>query len=138
MKLTDKKSIILFDGLCNLCNSSVQFILKHEKNQNFLFASLQSDACAKILLQLNYKNNDLNSLVLIEGNKIYKKSTAALRIIKELKPMWHWFYVLIIVPKFIRDSVYDLIAKNRYEWFGKLNSCELGMHTNKDRFINNR
>ena len=135
MKLTDKKSIILFDGLCNLCNSSVQFILKHEKNQNFLFASLQSDACAKILLQLNYKNNDLNSLVLIEGNKIYKKSTAALRIIKELKPMWHWFYILIIVPKFIRDSVYDLIAKNRYRWFGKKNTCMVPSPEIQERFL---
>ncbi|MDH3321690.1 MAG: DUF393 domain-containing protein [Flavobacteriaceae bacterium] len=133
-----KKSIILFDGLCSLCNSSVQFILKHEKNQNFLFASLQSDAAAKILLQLNYKKNDLNSLVLIEEKHIYTKSTAALKIIKSMKPLWSWFYIMIIVPKFIRDFMYDLIAKNRYQWFGKLNICELGIDKNKDRFIKNR
>jgi len=132
---TNKKSIILFDGLCNLCNSSVQFILKHDKKEQFLFASLQSDACTKVLLHLNYKKKDINSIVLIEGSKVFYKSTAALRILRELNPLWNGFYAFIIVPEFIRDFIYDLIANNRYKWFGKQITCPIQNVSHKNRFI---
>jgi predicted DCC family thiol-disulfide oxidoreductase YuxK len=129
------QSIILFDGICNLCNSSVQFVLRHDKKKKFKFASLQSDAATKLLLQLNHKNNKLESIVLIDDSKIYDKSTAALKIAKELSPLWNFFYVLIIIPKPIRDFVYDLIAKNRYSWFGKKDTCLFYAEGHQDRFI---
>lgn len=136
MNQTKNKSIVLFDGLCNLCNSSVRFILKHDKKEQYSFASLQSDASTKLLLHLNYKKDDLNSIVLIEGAKVYYKSTAVLRIAKGLRPIWNCSYLFIIIPKFIRDSIYDFIAKNRYNWFGKRESCQIHNLKYKDRFIN--
>ena len=129
------QSIILFDGICNLCNSSVQCVLNHDRKKKFKFASLQSDAARKLLLQLNIKNSKLDSIVLIDGGKIYNKSTAALKIAKELNPLWNIFYLLIIIPKPIRDFVYDFIAKNRYKWFGKKNSCLFYLKEYEDRFF---
>jgi len=135
MEESNKKPIILFDGICNLCDASVQFVLKHDKKQHFLFTSLQSDASVKLLLQVNNKNNSLNSIVLIEGVKIYYKSTAVLRISRKLNGLWALFYVFIIVPKKFRDSIYDLIAHRRYKWFGKKNKCLLYIEEYKNRFI---
>lgn len=135
MIATNNEAIILFDGICNLCNSSVQFVLKHDAKKQFLFASLQSDASRKLLLQFNYENAKMTSIVLIENNKVYDKSTAALRIARKLNPLWNWLYVLIIIPKSIRDFVYDIIAKNRYGWFGKRNSCLVYIEEYKNRFI---
>jgi len=119
----ENKSIILFDGVCNLCNSSVQFIIKRDKKQRFLYASLQSDAAQSILLQFQLKNNDFNSIILVENEKIYKKSTAILKITKDLNSIWKLGYVFIIIPKFIRDFVYTIVAINRYKWFGKKETC---------------
>lgn len=135
MIATNNEAIILFDGICNLCNSSVQFVLKHDTKKQFLFASLQSDASRKLLLQFNYENAKMDTIVLIEKNKVYDKSTAALRIARKLNPLWNWLYVLIIIPKSIRDFFYDIIAKNRYGWFGKRNSCLMYMTEYKNRFI---
>lgn len=120
---TQNKPIIFFDGVCNLCNASVQFILKRDVNKLFLFSSLQSDAAKDILLQYNLENFDLNSIILLENGIVYQKSTAILKIVKKLKGIYRYSYALIIVPKFIRDGVYSLIAKNRYKWFGKRDSC---------------
>ena len=119
----ENKSIILFDGICNLCNSSVQFIIKRDKKQRFLYASLQSDAAQSILLQFQLKNNDFNSIILVENGNIYKKSTAILKITKNLNSIWKLSYAFIIIPKFIRDFVYTVIANNRYKWFGKKETC---------------
>jgi predicted DCC family thiol-disulfide oxidoreductase YuxK len=107
------KSIILFDGICNLCNSSVNFIIKNDAKEHFLFASLQSDAAKEILLHLPSNNLNLNSIVLIENGNFYEKSTAALRISKHLNGGYKALYAFIIIPKLIRDSVYNLIAKNQ-------------------------
>jgi len=137
MKLSNKKPIILFDGICNLCNGSVQFIIKHDLKKQFLFASLQSDAAAKLLLHLNNKNIELNSLLLIEEKTIYEKSDAVLRIARQLNPIWNAFYVFKILPKGFRDVVYDRIAKNRYKWFGKKDTCMFEIMEHKNRFINN-
>ena len=135
MKASHKKSVILFDGVCNLCNSSVQFILKNDKKKQFLFASLQSDAAKKLLLQKNHKNNNLNTIILIEGGEVYEKSTAALKITRRLGRIWSFFYIFIILPKSIRDFIYDFIAKNRYNWFGKKDNCIVPNEENKNRFI---
>jgi predicted DCC family thiol-disulfide oxidoreductase YuxK len=131
----DGKSIIFFDGVCNLCNSSVNFIIKHDKKKHFLFASLQSDAAKEILLQHNSKKITFDSIILIKANKIYEKSTAALKISKHLNNGLFLLYLFIIVPTFIRDYLYNTIAKNRYKWFGKKDSCMIPTKELKHRFI---
>jgi predicted DCC family thiol-disulfide oxidoreductase YuxK len=131
-----KKSIILFDGVCNLCNSSVQFVLKHDINKNFLFASLQSDAATKILLQLNKKSfKKIESIVLVENEQLYFKSTAALKVAKNLSGITRILYFFIIIPTPIRDYVYDFIAKNRYNWFGKKEKCMIPDKDIANRFL---
>lgn len=129
------KSIILFDGVCNLCNSAVNFIIKHDKKEHFLFASLQSDAAKEILLQYPLKKTSLNSIILITNNISYDKSTAALLISKQLNNGYKLIYYFIVIPKFIRDFVYNLIANNRYKWFGKQKSCKIPSLEIKNRFL---
>ncbi|MCF6347729.1 MAG: thiol-disulfide oxidoreductase DCC family protein [Flavobacteriaceae bacterium] len=131
----ENRSIILFDGVCNLCNNSVQFIIKRDKKQRFLYASLQSDAAQSILLQFQLKNSDFDSIILIENEKIYQKTTAILKIIKQLNGIWKLGYVFIIIPKFIRDFIYNIIAKNRYKWFGKREVCMIPTKELKMRFL---
>jgi len=129
------KSIILFDGVCNLCNSSVNFILKHDKKKRFIFTSLQSDVAKEILLQFPTKYLNLDSIILIENGKVYEKSTAALKILKHLYNGYQLLYAFIIIPKFIRDWVYIIIAQNRYKWFGKKEECMLPTSEIKSRFL---
>jgi predicted DCC family thiol-disulfide oxidoreductase YuxK len=117
--------VILFDGLCNLCTASVQYIISHDPNHVFHFASLQSDFGKKILADFNLPADDLNSFILFKSNKIYDRSTAALMVAKKLKGPVSLLYIFIILPKFIRDFVYGFIAKHRYKWFGKKTACWL-------------
>ena len=135
MGTSKKRTIILFDGICNLCNASVRFILKHDNKNKFLFASLQSDAAHKLLLHFNYNNAKMMSIVLIDDNKVYDKSTAILKIGEKLGSPWRLFYFFIILPKGFRDFVYNIIAKNRYRWFGKKESCLIYGDEYKNRFI---
>ncbi len=135
MHINDKKSIILFDGICNLCNASVQFILKRDPKEQFLFASLQSDAAKNILLQYNCKKNTMDSILLIEGGKVYEKSSAVLKICPHLKWPWRMFSVAAYLPVSFRDKLYEFIAKNRYQWFGKKDSCIMMIPSYKNRFI---
>src|SRR5665213_1878003 len=116
-------SIILFDGVCNLCNWSVQFVIRHDPNKEFLFASLQSDKAKKLLAEYTIDTNEINSFILLENGKIYTRSTGALRVLKQLKGWSVLFYCFILVPKFIRDGVYNLIAKKRYKLFGRKDEC---------------
>lgn len=129
------KSVILFDGVCNLCNASINFIIKHDKNEHFVFASLQSDAAKEILLHFPAKKNKLDSILLIENEIIYDKSTAALLISRKLSGGFKFLYAFRILPKFIRDALYNLIAKNRYHWFGKKETCMLPSLEIKKRFL---
>ncbi|MDY7393813.1 thiol-disulfide oxidoreductase DCC family protein [Aureibaculum sp. 2210JD6-5] len=135
MKFLENKSIVLFDGVCNLCNNVVQFIIEHDKNKHFLFASLQSDAAQDILLHFNKKNSDFDSVVLIENEKIFEKSSATLKIAKRLSGIWKYSYALIIIPKFIRDFFYTIISQNRYKWFGKKEDCMMPTAALKARFL---
>ncbi len=131
------KYIILFDGVCNLCNSSVNFLIKRDKYNKFLFASLQSDVAKELLLQLNDKNNCniLDSILLIKNNAIYSKSSAILHITTIMPFPYVLLSVFFIFPKFIRDFFYDFIAKNRYKWFGKKDSCMLPTKEHLDMFL---
>jgi predicted DCC family thiol-disulfide oxidoreductase YuxK len=113
----------------------VNFIIKHDKKEHFLFASLQSDAAKEILLQFPSKKIDFSSIIFIKNEISYNKSTAALLISKQLNGGYKLIYFLIVIPKFIRDFVYDYIAKNRYQWFGKRDSCNPHNKTLKKRFI---
>jgi predicted DCC family thiol-disulfide oxidoreductase YuxK len=131
----ENKSIILFDGVCNLCNASVNFVIKHDKKAQFLFASFQSDAAKEILLQFNLKNLNLDSIVLIEDGKIYEKSSAILRITKLLNGVYKYLYFFVAIPKPLRDWLYNSIAKNRYSIFGKRESCMVPSPELKNRFL---
>lgn len=135
MHYLKNNAIILFDGICNLCNSSVNFVIKHDTKKQFIFASLQSDAAKDILLQFGIINLPLESIILIENNKIYKKSTAVLRIAKQLNNGIQFSYVFILIPKFIRDAIYNFIGKYRYQWFGKKHECMIPSKELKNRFI---
>ena len=115
--------MILFDGVCNLCNASVQYVIKHDKKRLFRFTSLQSSFGKKILKENNLPQNTFNSFILLDNNKIYTRSTAALLVAKKLSGFIKLLYGFIIVPKFIRDFVYDVIARSRYKWFGKKEAC---------------
>lgn len=135
MNLNKEKSIILFDGVCNLCNSSVNFIIKNDKKEHFLFASLQSDAANEILLQFTSKKIEYKSILLIKDGIIYDKSTAVLLIFMQLSNYYKLIYGFIIVPVFIRNLVYNFIAKHRYYWFGKNESCMIPSTSLKKRFL---
>ncbi len=117
------KAIIFFDGVCNLCNSSVQFIIKHDKKHHFVFAALQSDVARDILLHYPTKITKKDSILLLQNNQLYSESSAVLRILKQFSLFWYGFQLFWIVPKFLRDIIYRFIAKNRYSWFGKRSSC---------------
>jgi predicted DCC family thiol-disulfide oxidoreductase YuxK len=127
--------IILFDGVCNFCNASINFVMDQDPKYFFKFAALQSDFAKEKLTKAGLNTQDFDSVVLIEGDKIYTRSTAALRISKKLSGAWPLLYGFIIVPPFIRNAVYDLIAKNRYRWFGKSENCRLPSPKERARFI---
>ncbi|MGE5108637.1 MAG: thiol-disulfide oxidoreductase DCC family protein [Sphingobacteriales bacterium] len=129
------KKIILFDGVCNLCSSSVQFVLKRDKKNQFLFGSLQGNYGQQILKENNLSSDIFNSFILLEEGKIYTRSTGALRMLKHLGGGWSLLYSFIIVPKFIRDAVYNFISRKRYKWFGKKEECWLPKPEWKKKFL---
>ena len=115
--------VIFFDGVCNLCTGSVQFIIKHDPNQHFRFASLQSELGQQFLQQNGLSADTFDSFIVCENGKYYTESTAALRVARKLSGLWPALYAFILLPAFIRNSVYRLIARNRYRWFGKKEAC---------------
>lgn len=129
-------AIILFDGVCNLCNGFVQFIIRHDKQQYFKFAALQSERVEFILGRLKINPDKLpDSVVLIENEMVYMKSDAALRIISRLEGPIKYLSYLKFLPLWLRDPVYDFIARNRYAWFGKKQSCMVPTPEMKHRFL---
>lgn len=126
--------IILFDGVCNFCDSTVQFIIKRDQAGYFQFASLQSDIGQNILAQFNISKN-IDSVILIEHEQVFFESTAALKICKKLDRLWPCFYLFILVPPFIRNALYRLFAKHRYRLFGQKSECLLPTHSQRQRFL---
>jgi predicted DCC family thiol-disulfide oxidoreductase YuxK len=131
-----QQPVILFDGVCNFCNSAVNFVIKRDKNSALKFTTLQSSIAHQMLANQNIPTNDLSSFVFIESKKIYTRSTAALRVCTYLTGLWPLMYGFIIVPKFIRDGIYNWIAKNRYRWFGKKEECMIPTPEIKAKFLN--
>lgn len=130
-----EKSILLFDGVCNLCNGAVNFVIDHDSAYHFQFASLQSDFGKTILEKYNLQHLNLDTFVLIQNNNAYLKSTAALRVCKELGFPFYLAFALLTIPTFIRDGVYNWVAKNRYQWFGKSASCRIPTPELRDKFL---
>ncbi|MFN8249329.1 MAG: thiol-disulfide oxidoreductase DCC family protein [Ferruginibacter sp.] len=127
--------VILFDGVCNLCNASVNYVIKHDPEGLYRFASLQSSSGHIILQQYGIPVDDMQSFVLIQDNKAYTRSTAALLVVKRLTGPVKLLYGFIIVPPFIRNIVYDIIARYRYKWFGKKDACMVPTASLQSRFL---
>ena len=128
-------SVILFDGVCNLCNGAVQFVIKRDRSARFRFAALQSAAAAPLLAAAGSRQPLPDSIVLVEDGRVWTRSTAALRIARGLTFPWSAAYALIAVPRPLRDWVYDLVAKNRYGWFGRRDSCMVPTPALRARFL---
>ncbi|WP_339865863.1 DUF393 domain-containing protein [uncultured Algoriphagus sp.] len=133
--MINAKSIIFFDGVCNLCNASIDFVIQRDKKDHFLVGALQEDFSKKILANYDVREDYLDSLVLLEEDKIYYKSSAALKIAKNLSGLWPALYPLIFIPKFLRDPIYNWIGANRYRWFGKKSTCRLPTPAEKAKFL---
>ena len=130
------KKIILFDGVCNLCDSSVQFIIKHDKKDVFRFVALQSELGQEILQHIGINSKNIDSIILYEpGIAYYYKSQAAIQISKYLDGFWHLGSVFRIIPTGISNLLYDYIAKNRYKWYGKKESCMIPTPELKIKFL---
>ena len=130
-----KTSIIIFDGICNLCEASVQFIIKRDKQGKFRFAAAQTTAGQKLQEQYGIDALEDQTLVLIENGSVYTRSRAAVRTARQLDGLWKLLSVFWIVPKPIRDRIYSFIAQNRYYWFGKKDQCLIPSDENKNRFL---
>jgi len=126
--------VILFDGVCNFCNGAVNFVLKRDRKKVFRFAALQSEAARQLLAKHGWPVNDLQSFLLIENGKLYHRSTAALRVCRYLNGLWPICRVFLIVPRFIRDGLYNWIARNRYPWFGRKETCRIPTVEERERF----
>ena len=136
INLPKGKKIILFDGVCNLCNSAVQFIIKHDKKDLFRFVALQSDLGQEIIRHIGIDTKNTDSIVLYEpGIAYYYKSEAALEIAKHLDSFYSFLSIFKILPTAVSDSVYDYIAKNRYKWYGKKESCMIPTDELKSKFL---
>ena len=133
--MDSKEAIILFDGVCNLCNSSVQFIIKHDKKGYYKFAALQSEKGQELLKTINIKADYLDSMILFKNNKYHLKSDAVLNIAKNLDGFLKIAYLFIFLPRKLRNYFYDNIAKNRYTWFGKKEICMMPSADILKRFL---
>jgi predicted DCC family thiol-disulfide oxidoreductase YuxK len=135
--MTDDSShaIILFDGVCNFCNRSVNWIIRRDKQGYFRFAPLQSEAGEALQERYGLDPSALDTLVLVEGARVYVKSTAALRIVRRLSWPWQWLYGIIAVPRPVRDFAYDWFARRRYRWFGKRKECMVPSPKVRERFL---
>lgn len=136
VNLPSNKKIILFDGVCNLCNSAVQFVIQHDKKDVFRFVALQSELGQEILKHIGVNPLNIDSIILYEpGIAYYYKSQAAIQISKNLGGFWNFATIFRIVPTIISNFIYDYIAKNRYKWYGKKESCMIPTPELKAKFL---
>ena len=130
-----KQPVILFDGVCNFCNSVVQFVIRQDAGEHLHFAPLQSPAGQKLLQQHHLPQKDFETFLLVDNNTVYQKSDAALRVAKHFKWYWQWVQVLRFIPRPWRNAVYSFVARNRYRWFGKRDACMIPTENIKKRFL---
>lgn len=135
MSEKEQHALVLFDGVCNFCNNSINFIIRHDKRDYFRFAPLQSPTGEKLVAENGLAGHNLDSVILSENGKVYTKTSAALRIARRLNGLWPLLFAFIIVPPFIRDIVYNIIAKNRYRWWGKKDACMIPTPDVRKKFI---
>lgn len=135
MKAEIPEPVLLFDGVCNLCNGSVQWILQHDRRGIFRFASLQSDTGQTLLKHFQLAVDQFDTVVLIDGAQMFTRSDAALEIVRRLNPPWSWLWIFRIIPRPLRNAVYDWVARNRYRWFGRQEQCMLPRPEWKNRFL---
>jgi predicted DCC family thiol-disulfide oxidoreductase YuxK len=128
-------NIVFFDGVCNLCNGAVNFLIGQDKQQKLKFASLQSKAGEAVLRRYNLPDTDYESFILLKGDKLYQKSDAALEVARLLGGVWWGLYVFKLIPRFLRDAVYSWIARHRYQWFGRKETCRLPTPELQGRFL---
>lgn len=121
--------------MCNLCNASVQFIIRRDPSSRFQFAALQSDFAQGLLKQFELPTDRFHSIVLVQQERVYQRSRAALEIAKGLSGLWPALYAFIVVPPFIRDWLYDLVSNNRYKLFGRQDQCMVPTPELKSRFV---
>ncbi len=134
--IPENKELVLFDGVCNLCNSSVQFIIRNDKKDIFLFAPLQGNTGREVIANFNVDTSKIDSILLYsKKNGISTRSTAALKIARRLRFPINFLTIFLVIPNFIRNWVYDLIARNRYKWFGKQDACMIPTPELKSRFL---
>lgn len=133
--MTNGHPIVLFDGVCNFCNYWVNFAIRKDKKKKLLFTSLQGETAQSLLAPHGIDPVKLSSVILIDQGKAYTQSSAAIRICKYLGGGWKLFFGLMIIPKFLRDGLYNVIARNRYKWFGKKESCMMPAPDVKARFL---
>ncbi len=127
--------VVLFDGICNFCNGMINFIIRQDRNKILHYTPLQSAAGKKLLDRFMLSDIQTDSFILIDGDKLYKYSTAALRLYNKLPWYWKWTQIGWIFPRFIRDGVYNFIARNRYKWFGKREQCMIPSPEIRERFL---
>jgi predicted DCC family thiol-disulfide oxidoreductase YuxK len=128
-------ALVLFDGVCNLCNGSVQFIIDRDPRGYFLFAALQSATALPALERCARGPATLDSIVLVEGGRCFTRSSAALRIARRLSGLWPALYLGMVIPRVVRDSIYDFIARHRYRWFGRTETCRIPTPELRTRFL---
>ena len=132
----EHRPVIFFDGVCNLCNGAVRFIIRRDPDSYFRFATLQSAYARKFLSEMGYHEfSEMDSIILIKEGNIFVKSDAALGIARHLSGIWPVLYGLRIFPRYLRNFVYDLVANNRYKWFGKKDACMIPTPEIRSRFI---
>ena len=128
-------NVILFDGICNLCNGFVDFVIARDRAAHFAFASLQSEAARRVLSDVNVEHPLPDSFVLVEDGRVFARSDAALRIARRLGFPWGLAYPLMVVPRPLRDWAYDVVARNRYHWFGRRETCRVPTPDLRRRFL---
>ncbi|MEO6949519.1 MAG: thiol-disulfide oxidoreductase DCC family protein [Ginsengibacter sp.] len=132
----ESRGIILFDGVCNLCNGAVNFVIKRDKKSVFKFAAIQSEEAKNLMMEGDFQSEDLKTFILLLNERFYTKSTAALKVCRYLSGLWPMLYWFMIIPKFIRDFIYNIISRNRYKWFGRKESCTIPTPELQSKFLN--
>lgn len=135
--MNSPEHIVVFDGVCNLCDWSIRFIAQRDYKKMYYFCPLQSQMGQSILKKMNFPQTDFKTILLVENDRIFTESTAVLRIAKDFSFPWSLISWFLIVPKFIRDAVYRVISNNRYAWFGKKDVCMIPTHELQERFLDN-